>query len=452
MTSEADHPASQSEPTAQRALSVPIACVLIALSLLAIVAPILLVAYGPRPPATIARVPVERHKPAPSPRGLPEVEPVVMKPVTPDEARAFNASVPFVKGPIPRARAFHFIGSDLDRERALDCLATAALYEAGDDTTGERAVAQVVLNRVRHPAFPGTVCGVVFQGAERVTGCQFTFTCDGALARDWSDDAWDRARDVAQRALAGSVDDAVGTAPHYHTDWVVPYWSASLDKIAAVETHLFFRWTGWWGTPAAFAMRYSGGEPRIDALASRFDAHKSDEAREQAMAGTVDAADAAPDAVPKPVAGDPNLFLVTLDSKFDPATLPVLAKRACGDRRYCKMMAWAADARTPTSLPLSPDALASMAFSYLRDSERGFEKALWNCRIYPRAGEGQCMNRIAQRLPPDHSGFALEKVAGTQRGALPASADTPAGLAGVRRKAANPAADKAADGADKSSN
>ncbi len=324
MTREEDHHTQQPELTAQSALSAPIVCALIALSLAAIVAPILLITYGPRPAPPITREAVERHKAAPSPRGLPEVEPVVMKPVTPDEARAFNASVPFVKGPIPRARAFHFVGSDLDRERALDCLATAVLYEAGDDTTGERAVAQVVLNRVRHPAFPNTVCGVVFQGAERVTGCQFTFTCDGALARDWSDDAWARARDVAQKALSGSVDGAVGTATHYHTDWVVPYWSASLDKIAAVETHLFFRWTGWWGTPAAFAMRYGGGEPRIDALASRFDAHKTDGAREEAMAGTVDAADAAPDAVPKPVAGDPNLFLVTLDSKFDPATLQIV--------------------------------------------------------------------------------------------------------------------------------
>ncbi|MGJ3626051.1 cell wall hydrolase [Sphingomonas sp. MMS24-JH45] len=84
---------------------------------------------------------------------------------------------------------------------------------------------QVVLNRLRHPAFPKTVCGVVFQGAERSTGCQFTFTCDGALARQPSPLAWDRARKVAAAALAGAVYRPVGYATHYHTDWVVPYWS-----------------------------------------------------------------------------------------------------------------------------------------------------------------------------------------------------------------------------------
>ena len=103
---------------------------------------------------------------------------------------------------------------------------------------------QTVLNRVRHPAFPATVCGVVFQGSERSTGCQFTFTCDGALARQPSAAAWARARALAEQALDGAVDERVGNATHYHTDWVVPYWRTSLDKIAQVETHIFDRWRG----------------------------------------------------------------------------------------------------------------------------------------------------------------------------------------------------------------
>ncbi|MDE8453312.1 cell wall hydrolase, partial [Klebsiella pneumoniae] len=93
------------------------------------------------------------------------------------------ASVPFVEGPNPAARPFRLPGDAPQQARAIDCMAAAVLYEAGDDPVGQRAVAQVVINRVRHPAFPKTICGVVFQGSERPTGCQFTFTCDGALVR-----------------------------------------------------------------------------------------------------------------------------------------------------------------------------------------------------------------------------------------------------------------------------
>src|SRR3546814_274712 len=144
-------------------------------------------------------------------------------------------------------------------------MAAAMLYEAGDDGKGQLAVGQVVINRVRHPAFPKSICDVVFQGSERASGCQFTFTCDGALARRYSDAAWKRAQDNASMMLAGLVDPAVGLATHYHTDWVRPYWSDSLEKIAVVDTHLFFRWPGYWGTPGAFRGAVRGQDP-VEAL------------------------------------------------------------------------------------------------------------------------------------------------------------------------------------------
>lgn len=125
---------------------------------------------------------------------------------------------------------------------------------------GQRAVAQVVLNRVRHPAYPHSVCGVVFQGSERATGCQFTFTCDGSLARPRNAVGWNRALGVAAAALAGYVERSVGTATHYHTVWVFPYWQSSLTKITTVGAHIFYRWSGSWGTPAAFTASYSGLE------------------------------------------------------------------------------------------------------------------------------------------------------------------------------------------------
>ena len=187
----------------------------------------------------------------------------------PGDARKRNAYVAFEPRAGAIARPFAFTGSDLDRARAIQCLAAAVLYEAGDDATGQQAVAQVVLNRVRHPAFPGTVCGVVYQGSQRKTGCQFTFTCDGSMARrTMSDSAWQRARSVAAGALSGQVDDTVGLATHYHTNWVYPYWSPSLRKLAQVGTHLFFGWPGTWGGPGAFGKRYRGNETGAPSLAS----------------------------------------------------------------------------------------------------------------------------------------------------------------------------------------
>lgn len=206
----------------------------------------------------------------PPPLPVPEVETAEPMALTPDEARRFNATVPFIDGPISPARKFVYAGSREDRERALTCLASAAWYEAGDDKVGEQAVAQVVLNRARHPAFPRTICGVVFEGASRKTGCQFTFTCDGSLRREPGVEAWTRAREIADRALSGHVFKKVGNATHYHADWVVPYWSDTLDKLAAVDGHIFYRWRGDWGRAAAFSQRPGGTEdldPRIADLA-----------------------------------------------------------------------------------------------------------------------------------------------------------------------------------------
>jgi hypothetical protein len=121
----------------------------------------------------------------------------------------------------------------------------------------------VVLNRVRHPAFPKSVCAVVFQGSDRATGCQFTFTCDGALARVPSAAGWARAREVADQALAGKVYAPVGWSTHYHTNWVVPYWSGTLVKAANVGSQIFYRWGGGWGRAPAFRFAGAGAEPQV---------------------------------------------------------------------------------------------------------------------------------------------------------------------------------------------
>ncbi|MGH6659828.1 MAG: cell wall hydrolase, partial [Sphingomicrobium sp.] len=178
-----------------------------------------------------------------------------------ERAKLVNAAMPFAAGPVHSARPFAASGSDIEQRRALLCLTQAVYYEAGfEPLGGRRAVAQVVLNRMRHPAFPKSVCGVVYQGTgTRV--CQFSFVCDGALYRAPAPAAWRQAEAIAAAALRGHVDGSVGSATHYHADYVAPRWAPLLSKVAKIGQHIFYRWPGAWGMPAAFTGRYIG-EPR----------------------------------------------------------------------------------------------------------------------------------------------------------------------------------------------
>lgn len=162
----------------------------------------------------------------------------------------------------PAAQPLVAGGSALSQGRALQCLTQAIYYEAASESDdGQRAVAQVVLNRVTHPQYPHTVCGVVFQGSWRKTGCQFSFTCDGSLARQPSLAGWARARRIAADALAGYVYRPVGLATHYHTIWVNPYWAPTLTQVTVIGAHRFYRWPGAAGLPGAFTAAYLGAEP-----------------------------------------------------------------------------------------------------------------------------------------------------------------------------------------------
>ena len=168
-------------------------------------------------------------------------------------------------GPLA-AQPFH-LGGALDASRDLECLTQAVYYEArGEGRDGMKAVAQVVLNRVRHRAFPNSVCSVVFQGAGRRTGCQFSFTCDGSMRGRVNRAAWNRARDIASSALSGSVYAGVGNATHFHTTGVSPQWRNSLIRVSQVGDHLFYRFGGRSGSGAAFSY---AARPSTDADAPR---------------------------------------------------------------------------------------------------------------------------------------------------------------------------------------
>lgn len=196
----------------------------------------------------------------------PPIEPVVYRNLAPEDAIAYNSTLPPTMNPGPSAKPF-FVARGLTFTRAADCLTAAIYYEAATESAqGQRGVAQVILNRVRHPAYPKSVCDVVYQGAERTTGCQFSFTCDGSLLRTPMQSFWKRARAVAVAALSGSVEPSVGLATHYHANYVVPYWSSSLARSATIGAHIFYRWNGRWGTPAAFTGRYAQLEPDPAAL------------------------------------------------------------------------------------------------------------------------------------------------------------------------------------------
>jgi len=185
-----------------------------------------------------------------------------------EQAKLINAAMPFSSAPINASRPFDLSGSDpLDRRRALLCMTQAVYYEAGfEPLQGRRAVAQVVLNRLRHPAFPKSICGVVYQGA-RDPVCQFSFVCDGSLYRRPALGAWNEAEKIAAAAIDGFVEKSVGAATHYHADYVAPYWAPRLAKLTQIGAHIFYRWPGAWGSTAAFTGRYIG-EP-ADPLALR---------------------------------------------------------------------------------------------------------------------------------------------------------------------------------------
>lgn len=182
------------------------------------------------------------------------------------DAQQRNALIPVIGAGGMQAASFAIPTTNPAEMTALRCLTQAVYYEAAvEPVPGRRAVAQVVLNRVRHPAYPNSVCGVVYQGSERRTGCQFSFTCDGSLLRQPSARAWNEAQAIARTALAGYVEPSVGTATHYHADYVLPKWAFELAKTSQIGRHIFYRFNGGWGRPSYFTARYSGTE-RIPAL------------------------------------------------------------------------------------------------------------------------------------------------------------------------------------------
>lgn len=128
-------------------------------------------------------------------------------------------------------------------ERERWCLSTAIYFEARSESyRGQVAVAQVVLNRVKHKLYPSTICGVVFQNQHKRNACQFSFACDGIPERVTEASAWKKAEQIADEVLSGSVYlSDVANATHYHASYVYPHWAPRMKRMAKIGLHIFYR-------------------------------------------------------------------------------------------------------------------------------------------------------------------------------------------------------------------
>ena len=126
------------------------------------------------------------------------------------------------------------------------CLAEGIYFEArGEDAKGQAAVAQVILNRVRNPAYPATICGVVYQNKNWRNRCQFSFACDGSRPRVRSPHNYRIAQEVAMAVTAGKIFiPEVGSATHYHATYVHPRWARTMEKMKKIGLHIFYRTHG----------------------------------------------------------------------------------------------------------------------------------------------------------------------------------------------------------------
>lgn len=122
------------------------------------------------------------------------------------------------------------------------CLARAIYFEARSESElGQFAVAKVILNRVKDPLFPDTICDVVYQDADQSNSCQFSFACDRLSDNPRPGKAWDQAKRIAARAMAGENKvEVISTATYYHADYVRPKWSDTMTRLIQIGRHIFY--------------------------------------------------------------------------------------------------------------------------------------------------------------------------------------------------------------------
>lgn len=193
-------------------------------------------------------------------RDAPMAEPIILVSVKSDIlidhtvlGRSDQLTRLIISPPVWKIEKSWRIGQD-ERRKALaarrarlvqhQCLARAVYFEARSESElGQLAVAKVILNRVRNPLYPNTICDVVYQGADQ-PGCQFSFACDGRPDKPRPGRAWEQAKKVAGRAMTGdSNEQIISTATHFHADYVRPKWSDSMTRLIKIGRHIFYSGT-----------------------------------------------------------------------------------------------------------------------------------------------------------------------------------------------------------------
>lgn len=218
-----------------------------------------------RPVEVATFYPVEKPRPALSP-AREAIAPLVTNPVADSLATAyapapdFSTSSPFDAilqdrqagrfapkiGKKDHAWAATVLSENVFSDQEQECLASGIYFEArGESVKGQAAVAQVILNRVRNPAYPNSVCGVVYQNEDWTNRCQFSFACDAIEDRVDDSKRWALAQEVALAVTAGKVWlPEVGSSTHYHATYVRPAWARSMKKVGRIGLHVFYRTYG----------------------------------------------------------------------------------------------------------------------------------------------------------------------------------------------------------------
>tara|TARA_Y100000296_G_C5125634_1_gene232730 strand:+ start:296 stop:781 length:486 start_codon:yes stop_codon:yes gene_type:complete len=135
----------------------------------------------------------------------------------------------------------------LTLQQQITCLTEAVYFEArGENFIGQLAVANVILNRVRHVKFPNTICDVVHEGrywkGNPVRNkCQFSYWCDGKSEKMKDKTALEQAKNIAILSLAGARIDRMENVLYYHASYMRPYWISYVDRVEKIGTHIFYR-------------------------------------------------------------------------------------------------------------------------------------------------------------------------------------------------------------------
>lgn len=139
-----------------------------------------------------------------------------------------------------------------DANNDIYCMAQNIYFEAGNQPlAGKVAVGQVVLNRLNHPNYPGTMCDVIYQAKwkENWLGnmhpirnqCQFSWFCDGKSDEPEESPTWLDSLVIARDVVQGAYPDITEGATHYHNDSVYPYWADSLNQTVIINNHIFYK-------------------------------------------------------------------------------------------------------------------------------------------------------------------------------------------------------------------